>query len=180
MLNITKGFIDFQFTLKLQIRNIYFIFGHGSYQGQLITNHIGNALSRKNRFCSIPIFVTFRSNKKIYVNGKPINQKLLSEKDNLRIYEELLNDRAIKIQQIASRINYPEEWEVPKDMYFVVGDNRDNSQDSRVLRSVGYIPEENLVGRAEILFFSTKGTARIWEVWGWPFTIRYGRLGKLL
>ena len=69
---------------------------------------------------------------------------------------------------------------VPDGHYFGMGDNRDNSQDSRVLRSVGYIPEENLVGRAEILFFSTKGTARIWEVWGWPFTIRYGRLGKLL
>ena len=94
-------------------------------------------------------------NKKIYVNGKPINQKLLSEKDNLRIYEELLKDRTIQIQQITSRINYPEEWEVPKDMYFVVGDNRDNSNDSRYW---GFVPRENFMGTADYIWMS-------WECW---------------
>ena len=94
-------------------------------------------------------------NKKIYVNGKPINQKLLSEEDNLRIYEEILNDKTIKIQQITSRINYPEEWIVPKDMYFVVGDNRDNSNDSRYW---GYVPRENFMGTADYIWMS-------WECW---------------
>ena len=87
-------------------------------------------------------------NKKIYVNGKPINQKLLSEEDNLRIYEEILNDKTIQIQQITSRINYPEEWIIPKDMYFVVGDNRDNSNDSRYW---GYVPRENFMGTADYI-----------------------------
>ena len=94
-------------------------------------------------------------NKKIYVNGKPINQKLLSEEDNLRIYEEILNDKTIQIQQITSRINYPEEWIVPKDMYFVVGDNRDNSNDSRYW---GYVPRENFMGTADYIWMS-------WECW---------------
>ena len=44
-------------------------------------------------------------NKKIYINGKPINQNLLSEEDNLRIYEEMLDNKTIQIQQITSRIN---------------------------------------------------------------------------
>ena len=57
-----------------------------------------------------------------------------------------------------------------------MGDNRDNSQDSRVLSAVGYVPAENLVGRPQFLFFSTDGSARWWEVWKWPFAIRYGRL----
>jgi signal peptidase I len=54
-----------------------------------------------------------------------------------------------------------------------MGDNRDNSQDSRF---IGPIPAENLVGRAEILFFSVDGSAALWEVWRWPTAIRWRRL----
>jgi signal peptidase I len=69
-----------------------------------------------------------------------------------------------------------QEYKVPEGYVFAMGDNRDNSLDSRVLNAVGFIPLENLVGRAEFLFFSVDATAPWWEVWEWPFEIRWSRL----
>ena len=66
-------------------------------------------------------------------------------------------------------------YTVPEGHYFFMGDNRDNSQDSRVAQSVGFVPYENLVGRADFLFFSTNGHAKIYEPWKWPWSLRYKR-----
>jgi signal peptidase I len=63
---------------------------------------------------------------------------------------------------------------VPADHYFMMGDNRDNSDDSRA--EVGYVPAANLEGKAEFRFFSLDGSARFWEFWKWPLAIRYSRL----
>ena len=57
-----------------------------------------------------------------------------------------------------------------------MGDNRDNSQDSR-FQSVGYIPADNIIGKAEFIFFSLEN-ARFLEIWKWPTSIRYNRLFK--
>ncbi len=70
------------------------------------------------------------------------------------------------------------EYLVPDGHYFMMGDNRDNSQDSRRPSSVGvgFVPLENVVGRAEIIFWSTDGNARLWQVWKWPEATRWDRI----
>jgi signal peptidase I len=89
--------------------------------------------------------------------------------------EPPLDHPIIKVGNNGPLDNTP-VYDVPPGHYFAMGDNRDNSQDSRVLSAVGYIPAENLVGQAQFLFFSIDGSARWWQIWEWPFAIRYRRL----
>ena len=124
------------------------------------------------------------------INGKPVKRERLApyfydENGHVSTYihyiETLPNGYRHDIIEIGD--NQPLDntgvFHVPPGTYFMMGDNRDNSADSRDPDSgVGYVPAENLVGRAQFIFFSTNGSAHWWQGWKWPFTIRYSRLFK--
>ena len=94
-------------------------------------------------------------NKKIYVNGKAIQQEFISSTEEEIFLKETLGsaDRIIRI--VGGSASYPEEFSVPANHYFVMGDNRDNSSDSRYW---GFVPRENFMGTGELIWMT-------WECW---------------
>jgi signal peptidase I len=125
------------------------------------------------------------------INGKAVERKRVADfvygdgRREARFRETLPNGRSYATLDrfVDGEHDNTKVYNVPAGYYFAMGDNRDKSLDSRVPMNhggVGFVPAENLVGRAEVLFFSTDTTARFWEIWRWPSATRFERLFKSL
>jgi signal peptidase I len=85
------------------------------------------------------------------------------------------------LDQVASETDDFPATKVPPGQLFLMGDNRDDSLDSRFPATeggIGMVPEENLIGRATITFWSTDGSASYWKPWTWFSALRGSRLGN--
>ena len=124
----------------------------------------------------------------LHINGAPCKLERVEDRVEVTPYGEQRTPRyretlpnGVQHYILDSETDKPgaddtQEFVVPPGHYFMMGDNRDNSNDSRIPDSgVGFVPAENLEGRADLIFFSTDGTAKAWEVWKWPAAFRYGR-----
>tara|TARA_Y100000389_G_scaffold197457_1_gene232100 strand:- start:684 stop:1418 length:735 start_codon:yes stop_codon:yes gene_type:complete len=126
----------------------------------------------------------------LYINSSEVlkskkNEKLkiFCGKKNIDIFsfEEILPN-GVKHNAVYLRdysFNNSDKFIVPKDHYFFLGDNRDCSKDSRFLTSVGYVHKNNLVGKAQFIFFSSdKRIGSFFSFWKWNKSLRFERFFK--
>ncbi|RAI37851.1 signal peptidase I [Rhodoplanes roseus] len=127
----------------------------------------------------------------LHINGQPVKRERASDYVDeeggrtvrVRRWKETLPNgvsyETLDLQDNGFLDNTP-VYEVPAGNYFMMGDNRDNSTDSRVLSQVGYVPFDNIIGRAQVIFFSVGDGVPAWHVWAWPWAVRWGRLLTLV
>ena len=139
------------------------------------------------RLIGLPGDIIQIKNKDLFINGLKINKRKVEQSiiincgyENItsNFYEETLPNGTKYIaayRKEGTMIN-TDRFIVPENHYFFMGDNRDCSKDSRFLSSVGYVNFNNLVGKAQIVFFSnnkTKGS--FLKFWKWNKSIRFER-----
>jgi len=112
---------------------------------------------------------------------KPVAEGASSFCPYPRYRETLPNGRSYEVlDQINGIADDTPVYTVPKGHYFMMGDNRDDSADSRFSieeQGVGFLPKENVIGKPMLVFFSTDGSAEWLKPWTWFSALRWRRVG---
>ena len=126
----------------------------------------------------------------IFINGKKIKREVYNLDIKVFCGNFILESKTYMetlpngVKYLASynkegTLKNTQKYIVPKNHYFLMGDNRDCSKDSRFLSSVGYVHKDNIVGKARFIFFSSdKNIGSIFYFWKWNKSIRFDRFFK--
>ena len=109
------------------------------------------------------------------------NDGIFIDTQNQKQIQQLIEDN-YKILNITDNgpLDFTPEYLIPEDKYFFLGDNRDNSSDSRVMSGVGFVPKVNIIGKVWFIWFSIDTDFSFSKFWTLPLHIRYDRLFRVV
>ncbi|MBQ7412807.1 MAG: signal peptidase I [Alphaproteobacteria bacterium] len=162
------------------------LFGHAPERGDIVVFKVptNNKVDYIKRVIGLPGDRIQMQGGRLYINDSLVPREKISEEDWVveqegsvhytKYIETLPNGVKHFIYERSDTMmqDDTEVFTVPEDYYFMMGDNRDNSQDSRFF---GFVPAENLEGKARFIFYSNNGSGDFWQFWKWKDSLRLKR-----
>jgi signal peptidase I len=187
------GYSKHSFPFSIPFFSGRFFYQHPSY-GDLVVfkTPSDNRTDYIKRLIGLPGDTVQFKDGKLLLNKKEILRTVTTNKYKIRcgstspevnaFKETLPNGKEyVVVYNKLGTMQNTDEYKVPQNHFFFLGDNRDCSKDSRYLSSVGYVAKENLVGKASLIFFSNDTiSGSILKFWNWDQSLRVGRFFNLL
>ncbi len=164
----------YQYGLRLPVINVKILEVGGPKRGDVVVFRLPSDPTTNyiKRLIGLPGDTIKYVNRRLYINGKLVDRNSLGKypgegQPGALLYTEALENAEHELLLMPGRRSLEGTFAVPEGHYFMMGDNRDNSRDSRY-QGVGIIPEDKIVGKA----------VRIWMNWSFPNAPRWNRIGN--